>query len=411
MPKSTSDCCATGCKRLWPKVRLGDVCDTINGLWKGVKPPFITVGVIRATNFSKNCEFSITPKNTVYIEVEEKKYLKRKLHPGDLIVERSGGGPGQPVGRVVLFDRKDGEFTISNFTSILRIKHGTNIDPMYLQRCLTSFYVRGETDKIQSHTIALHNLDFDAFLDFQIPLPPLAEQKKIVEKVEKALKRVDALKAQFERMEKSAADYFKAALAETFAAVKGEKVKLGDVCETITDGDHQPPPKTDDGVPFLVISNVADGVLDFKATRHVPVRYYEAIDEKRKPKMGDVLLTVTGSFGIPVLVDTDRPFCFQRHIALLRTSKMTPEFLKYLMLAPESVQYFDRVATGAAQRTVSLSSLREMKVTLPQMQSQREVVKRLTEIKCTANRLEEAARRCIGICGKMRKAILAEAFQ
>ena len=90
---------------------------------------------------------------------------------------------------------------------------------------------------------------------------------------------------------------------------------------------------------------------------------------------------------------------------------MTPEFLKYLMLAPESVQYFDRVATGAAQRTVSLSSLREMKVTLPQMQSQREVVKRLTEIKCTASRLEEAARRCIGICGKMRKAILAEAFQ
>jgi len=215
----------------WPTVRLGDVCDTINGLWKGTKEPLVKVGVIRSTNFTKLCKFSCTEKNTVYIDVEERKYKSRKLRPGDLIVERSGGGPGQPVGRVVVFDLEDGEYTISNFTSILRIKDLTSIDVQYLHTYLTNLYFKGETDKIQSHTIALHNLNFDAFLNFQIPLPPLAEQKKIVARVEKALARVDAMRAQFERTAKAADNYFKAALAETFAGVKGEKVRLGDIGE------------------------------------------------------------------------------------------------------------------------------------------------------------------------------------
>ena len=383
----------------WPKVRLGDVCEIIGGGTPSIhEKAYYDGGIPWATVRDMGCRVIKKTERTIS-RLGLENSATNIIKGGELIISTHVG-----LGKVCY---------LAQDTAINQDLKGVIPTTKELSRDYLYWWFVSIADYLVSKgtgaTVKGVKLDFVKQL--QLLLPPLAEQKKIVEKVEKALKRVDALKAQFERMEKSAADYFKAALAETFAAVKGEKMKLGDVCETITDGDHQPPPKTDDGVPFLVISNVADGVLDFKATRHVPVRYYEAIDEKRKPKMGDVLLTVTGSFGIPVLVDTDRPFCFQRHIALLRTSKMTPEFLKYLMLAPESVQYFDRVATGAAQRTVSLSSLREMKVTLPQMQSQREVVKRLTEIKCTASRLEEAARRCIGICGKMRKAILAEAFQ
>lgn len=396
----------------WPKVRLGDVCDTINGLWKGVKPPFITVGVIRSTNFSKNCEFSITPKNTVYIEVEEKKYLKRKLHPGDLIVERSGGGPGQPVGRVVLFDRKDGEFTISNFTSILRIKQGTNIDPMYLQRCLTSFYVRGETDKIQSHTIALHNLDFDAFLDFQLPLPPLAEQKKIVEKVEKALRRVDALKAQFERMEKSAADYFKAALAETFAAVKGEKVKLGDVCE-IAYG-YTAKSRCDDGngdPKYLRITDIQDDSVDWS---RVPVCQCDDIRSYLLAQ-GDIVFARTGATtGKSFLLEGDFPKSVYASYLIrvkLRNKRIVPQYLRWYF---DTESYWSVIRcgmAGAAQGGFNSKKLAALEIPVPSVEEQIRIDQIMRQAKVKKENLIYFARRCIGICGKMRKAILAEAFQ
>ena len=89
-----------------------------------------------------------------------------------------------------------------------------------------------------------------------------------------------------------------------------EEKKLGEVCESIFDGDHMPPPKAKSGIPFLVISNVNTGFLSFDNTRYVPNDYYDSLSETRKPKTGDVLYTIVGSYGIPVLVDSDRAFCF-----------------------------------------------------------------------------------------------------
>ena len=94
--------------------------------------------------------------------------------------------------------------------------------------------------------------------------------------------------------------------------------KLEDYVCSVTDGDHQAPPKVSNGVPFLVISNVTNEIIDFSNTRYVPQVYYDAIQSDRKPKRGDILFTVTGSYGIVVKVNTDKQFCFQRHIGLIK---------------------------------------------------------------------------------------------
>lgn len=104
----------------WTAKTLDDVCHFSNGLWKGDKPPFVTVGVIRNTNFTK--EGTLDDSDIAFIEVEAKKFEKRRLQFGDIILEKSGGGPKQPVGRVVLFDKQDGEFSFSNFTAALRVR-------------------------------------------------------------------------------------------------------------------------------------------------------------------------------------------------------------------------------------------------------------------------------------------------
>lgn len=147
-----------------------------------------------------------------------------------------------------------------------------------------------------------------------------------------------------------------------------EKVKLGDICESISDGDHLPPPKSVDGIPFVTISNVnSSNQFDFKNTMFVPQEYYEKLDEKRKPRINDILYSVVGSFGIPVFIKENRPFVFQRHIAILRPneSRIHPRYLYYKMLSKDFYMKADAVAIGAAQRTISLTSLRNMEISIP----------------------------------------------
>ena len=146
-----------------------------------------------------------------------------------------------------------------------------------------------------------------------------------------------------------------------------EKVKLNDICSSIYDGDHNAPPKSDTGVPFVTISNIdaADGSIDFSNTAHVPNSYFESLKPERRPRPGDVLYSVVGSFGIPSLVKDQKPFVFQRHVAILRPNdRIEPEYLYYSMKSRNFYHWADSVAIGAAQRTVTLGQLREKTIAL-----------------------------------------------
>ncbi len=155
-----------------------------------------------------------------------------------------------------------------------------------------------------------------------------------------------------------------------------EKVKLSDCCSSISDGDHQPPPKAKSGIPFITISNInSSNQLDFADCMFVPTAYYDNLDIKRKAQNGDILYSVVGSFGIPVLIKKNKPFVFQRHIAILRPNeRVIPSFLFYTMLSNDFYVKADAVAIGAAQRTISLTALRNMKIMLPSLKEQNGIV-------------------------------------
>lgn len=181
-----------------------------------------------------------------------------------------------------------------------------------------------------------------------------------------------------------------------------EKVRLEDICISITDGDHQSLPLAERGIPFIVIANInSTNRIEFEKTRYVPIDYYEKLDEKRKPSKGDVLLTVKGSFGIPVYVDTDSPFVFQRDIAIFKCNeKVNSMFLFYYMKNREFYLYADSVAIGAAQRALTLKLLKNTIVTIPSLEKQDKIVELLAPYdKLISNNqkqiklLEEAAQR------------------
>ena len=182
-----------------------------------------------------------------------------------------------------------------------------------------------------------------------------------------------------------------------------KKVRLKDCCHSISDGDHLPPPKSDSGVPFVTIANIdATNHIDFGNTMFVPYEYYNNLNDIRKAKFNDILYSVVGSFGKPVLIKENKPFAFQRHIAILRPNNeiVDSRFLYYVMLSRDFYMQADTVAIGAAQRTISLTALRNMEVELPSMEIQRRIASILSRYDSLIENyqkqiklLEEAAQR------------------
>ncbi len=156
-------------------------------------------------------------------------------------------------------------------------------------------------------------------------------------------------------------------------------VRLQDVSKTIVDGDHQPPPQTSSGVPFLVISDISSGALSFNDTRYVSKEYFDNLQSSRVAQKGDILFTVTGSYGIPVIVNSDISFCFQRHIALLKTF-LDCKFMHIWLSNPHIKMQCDAKATGTAQKTVGLLTLKNMIIPLPPLSEQKRIVEKLDEI-------------------------------
>ena len=165
--------------------------ETLNGLWTGKKEPFVEAGVIRNTNFTSSGVIDFS--NVAYLLVERKQLSKRRLEAGDIILERSGGGPKQPVGRVVFFDRKDGEFSFSNFTSAIRVKDKAAFDPRFVFYGLMELYQSGQTEDIQRRTTGIRNLDFTAYKErARFPKIPLLDQKKIADILSTVQRAIEA---------------------------------------------------------------------------------------------------------------------------------------------------------------------------------------------------------------------------
>jgi type I restriction enzyme, S subunit len=126
-----------------------------------------------------------------------------------------------------------------------------------------------------------------------------------------------------------------------------------------------------------------------------------------------VVYTVVGAtIGIPVLVDTDRQFCFQRHIALLRPgSLLTSEYL-FLLLSTQSVfrDAWERT-TGSAQPTLPLGGLRSIPVSAPPVAEQGQIVRRVESLFALVEKIEAGVAAATIRSDKMVQAILAKAFR
>jgi len=326
---------------------------------------------------------------------------------------------------------KDGDFLLSNSMSfgrpyIMRTtgcvhdgwlvlsEYQESFNQDFLYHLLGSPQVFSQFDRLAAGS-TVRNLNIELASKVIVPIPTLEEQRRIVTLFDEAFADIATAKANAEKNLQNARELFESHLDAivTNAQANGELVPLSELATDITDGDHMPPPKVEQGLPFITIGNIdkQTRVIDFSDTFQVAREYFDGLKANKKPMRGDVLYTVTGSFGIPVLVEEDKEFCFQRHIGLIRPkADVDSTWLHYLLQSPQVFNQAADGATGTAQKTVSLKVLRNFQVPKTSTKEQLAHVETLKSVERECRRLESIYRQKLTALEDLKKSLLHHAF-
>jgi len=389
-------------KEGWEYSTIGDLCDKINGLWKGKVGPFVNVGVIRNANFTK--AFTLSFDNIEYLDVEAKQYKTRKLQKGDLIVEKSGGSEKQPVGRTVLFDKEDGEYSFSNFTSVLRIKDRNIISPEFLYKYILFVYLRGDTRKMQKATTGIHNIEFDKYLAIPVPKLTLSEQQSIVNYLDSAFAKIDAMKANAEKSLNEAKALFQASLKEMLEPKEGwEEKTLKEICKVINGRAYSKDEMLKQGkYRLLRVGNFFTN----------DSWYYSdlELEEDKYCDNGDLLYAWSASFG-PRIWDGEKVIYHYHIWKMVCSSKIDKYFLCYWLDSDELKKQTMTNLHGATMAHITKGIIEAAHVSFPPLSEQQSIVATLDSLKSKVDRLQANFEKISQECDALKQALLREVFE
>lgn len=274
----------------------------------------------------------------------------------------------------------------------------------YLSKVVSDLYSK-------AHGTGMVHITKKPFMNTPIPIPDIMSQRIIVKHIEESISQLDSAVETLNKTKQQLEIYRQAVLKEVFSSC--DAVEIQCVCEHVTDGDHMPPPKSEQGIPFIMISNIVGNTIDWNGTAFVSKEYYDKIGDKRTPQKGDVLYTVTGSYGIPVLINFDTEFCFQRHIALLRPNKqISQEFLYYALQDSSVYSQASKRATGTAQKTVGLNVLRTIKIPYTDsLETQKKIVENIKTRLSLCDSIKKTVNQSLHQSEALRQSILKQAFE
>lgn len=237
-----------------------------------------------------------------------------------------------------------------------------------------SRYARGATIKgITRQVVA----------DLVIPLPPLEEQRRITAILDQA----ETLRTQ----RRTALALLDSLTQSLFLDMFGdpannpmswETLKVEQLAEQVTDGEHLTPKREPQGVKLLSARNVRDGYIDFQNVDFVGQVEHERIKKRCNPVRGDVLISCSGSIGRVASVETDEPFSLVRSVAMIRpkTNFVLTKFLEYYLRTPAMNAYMIRRANASSQANLFQGPIRDMPVTVPPLPLQQTFATRIAAI-------------------------------
>lgn len=391
----------------WEKVKLKNIFHKVNGLWTGKKEPFVEVKVYTMTNFTKD---SLLDKNKEPREILASlaQFEKRRLEKGDILVEKSGGGPKQPVGRAVLFDiENDENNTFSNFTTRLRLteKYQDKIYPNFVHHYLRLKYIDGETEKFQKNSTNIRNLQLDEYLEQSFSFPPLPEQQRIVSILDECFAAIDQAKANAEKNLQNAKELFESYLRKVFdeLALERNQTTLGASCEFFNGKAHEK--EIDIAGDYIVVNSKfisSEGdTIKKTANQMFPLFTNDIVMVMSDVPNGKALAKCA-------IIDVDELYSLNQRICCIRSDYYDTKFLYYQLNRHPYLLAFNN---GENQTNLRKGDILNTPLTLPEIEVQRAVASKLDEVKGQAKQLETTYQKKVNDLEELKRSILEKAFK
>ncbi len=266
---------------------------------------------------------------------------------------------------------------------------------------------------------------------YPVALPPLSEQHCLVARIESLFAKLDAAKEKVQSVLDSHENRKAALLHDAFAGKLTAKwrreqglslnvwriEKLENLCEKITCGKT---PKNDIApqgeIPYLKVYNIVNDEIDFQSKpQYIPRDVHETKLQSSKLKPNDVVMNIVGPplRKIAVIPDTYPEWNMNQAIVRFRPkADLNYRFLYYALLNPETLDDVIQKTKGVVgQANISITQSRNLKIKLPSLPEQQEIVRILDRLLAREQRARQAAEETLAAIDRMKQAILARAFR
>ncbi len=393
----------------WDEIKISDLFDSMaTGDW-GQNPTLSSsVPVIRSTNFRGNGYLDLS--DVVYRAVSKDRLQSRTINQGDILFEKSGGGPMQPAGRVA-YSQTDLSGTASNFIEIGKVKN--KFDKKFTFYLLHHLYLSGLVLKYQQQTTGIINFKIKEYFKETVKVPNnKKEQSKIAEilsTIDRAIAQTEALIAKHQRIKTGLMqDLLTRGIDEHgqlrdesthkfkstplgMIPVEWEESNLGKISHRITSGSRGwARYYSDAGAKFIRIGNLTREHVNLRYENLQYVQPPDSSETKRTVlETGDVLISVTADLGIIGVVPHDLGEAYiNQHIALVKLDKesFNPYFVGNLLSGFQAQKYFSNLNDSGAKAGLNLKTIAAFPVVFPKKEEQ----DRIAEIILKADKIIQA---------------------